>query len=95
MLSELFGNLGTREATRDALGHLIEKYDWPNKLLERVFAKTLAKAYAEGYAIGYERGIEQCRAEGIAETLEWVKRRDAAREKNEPFDESPPWADKL
>ena len=33
---------------------------------------------------------EQGREEGIAETLAWVERRDAARENDEPFDEPPP-----
>ena len=37
---------------------------------------------------------DRARAEGIEETLEWVERRDAAREKGEPFDEPPPASNK-
>ena len=36
---------------------------------------------------------DEARKQGRAEVLEWVKRRDAAREKGEPFDEPPPGTD--
>ena len=89
---------GTREATREALGRWLDRSPWAERLLELIFAWSLAKSYAEGYAIGLEHtkgyaiGLEQGRARGIAKTLAWVERRDAALEKGEPFDEPPPWA---
>ncbi len=90
MISIYLNNMGTREATRDALEGWIENSPWLERLLERIFAKTLSKAYAEGYAIG----VQQIREEGLAKAQDWHNRRQAALEKGEPFDEPPPWDDK-
>ena len=86
MLPRFLANTGTREATREVLGEWLERSPWAERLLERIFARTLAKRRVEEYAIGVKQGRE----EGIAETLAWVERRDAARENDEPFDEPSP-----
>ena len=61
---------------------------------ERKFKQRRELELAEKFDEGVEEGMERGRARTIAEfnTLidEWVKRRDEATEKGEPFDEPPP-----
>ena len=38
-----------------------------------------------------EEGRDEARAELASESAEWLKRRDEAKQKGEPFDEAPPW----
>ena len=40
---------------------------------------------------GRKEGREEVRAELASESAEWLKRRDEAKQKGEPFDEAPPW----
>ena len=80
MLLRFLGDLGTREATRDAIGAWLERHQ------SRPFLRIIGMLVSAGeYREGYEEGIEQARA--------WIKRRDGAREKGEPFDEPPPGTD--
>ena len=76
----IFGDIGTREATREILGAWLEKNE--EKPFLRVLAMLLtARQYRESFARG--------RAEGRAEILAWVKRCEAAREKANPSTNHP------
>ncbi len=83
MLPQILGyDTSTREATREVLGAWLEKNE------EKPFLRVLAMLLtARQYRESFERG----RAEGRAEILAWVKRREDALEKGEPFNEPPPW----
>ena len=60
--------------------------------------KAHEKGYAEGYPVGYAQGLAEGRTEGRAEAYKdadkqlaaYFKRMNAARERGEDFNESPP-----
>ena len=71
------------------------KQDLDRKLEERA-EKRLDKAAAKAAKKADKEAREEERAKLEAERAandEWLKRRDEAQEKGEPFDEEPPWRD--
>ena len=82
--------VGASIATTVTLAEVQDIMMGTRDLINDLLQKRRDKAKAEGVEIGQGIG----RAGGIAETLAWVERRDAAREKGEPFDEPPPDPDK-
>ena len=57
--------------------------------------KRREEAKAEDVNIGVEIGVERGEARGLSRAQNWYTRQQAALEKSEPFDEPPPWDEKL
>ena len=85
MLLTIFGETGTREATREVLGAWLEKNE------EKPFLRVLGMLLT---ARQYREGLEHGRAEWLKQAQDWCNRSQAALEKGEPFDEPPPWDDR-
>ena len=75
--------------------YLSDKFLEPQR--EKIRAKARAEARATGLAEGKAAGLAEGKAAGRAEERRmweaWVRRREEAEKKGEPFDEPPPGAD--
>ncbi len=78
----IFGDMGTREATREVLGAWLEKNE--EKPFLRVFGMMLtARQYREALEQGRAEGREEGRAEWLQQAQDWYNPGEAAHEKDE------------